>query len=93
MEQEATCRKTTTIGGVLIGIKIDIADGDDWIGLYFNDELVFQDHSIPAVTLLKLLNQEIVEFSEHFEVDLDWLFENGSFPKELEKVKRIRKLY
>lgn len=67
-------------------MKIDIVDGDTWQGLYLNNTLVMQDHSISLVDALKLLEDEVVEFSGRWECSLEWLDAQGCFPEKLEDV-------
>jgi hypothetical protein len=67
-------------------MKIDIVDGDTWHGLYLNDNLAMQDHSISLVDALKLLEDEVVEFSGRWFCSLDWLDKAGTMPRKLEDV-------
>jgi hypothetical protein len=67
-------------------MKIDFVDGDTWQGLYLDDTLVLQDHSISLVAVLRLLEDKVVEFSGRWECSLDWLDSLGHFPEKLEDV-------
>lgn len=65
---------------------IDIVDGDDWKGLYINDKLVLQDHSLDVRAVLALLEDEVVECRSYIRADLDWLAGVGHFPSDLSDV-------
>ncbi len=63
--------------------KIDIVRGDDWMGVYENNELIYEGHSIDESTLLDLLRikHEVVY------ADLNWLDSQGRLPIKLEDVE------
>lgn len=63
--------------------------GDTWIGIYRDDALIYQNHNIAWDTLLKLVNEEKVEYFGRYECCLDWLDSVGHFPNRLRDV-RIR---
>ena len=64
-------------------MKITIVDGDDWIGIYKDGNLVYEDHSITSCELLK-----IVDIAHEFkEADYEWIGNLGNFPKLLDQVK------
>lgn len=72
-----------------MGAKIDLVKADNWEGLYVNDKLVLQDHTISAIAVLRAVNHEIVECSEVIEAELEWMDKLGSLPKNLEDVIRV----
>lgn len=64
------------------------AMGDDWNGLFINGKLVMEDHHLKmkdvqaAMKAAGALGVEI-EFAE---VDMDWMWEVGSFPSDISEV-------
>lgn len=66
---------------------ITLIDADTWIGIYVDDKLVFENHSISPHNLLKLLNYSKIEYFGRFEASLDWLDSRGSLPLLLNDVK------
>jgi len=71
--------------------RIDIVDGDDWEGLFFDGHLLEQDHGLGLVKMLTLLSTRIGE-GDTFVVkshscDLDWLDGLGRFPSLFKDVK------
>jgi hypothetical protein len=71
-----------------MGIVIDIVDGDDWIGLYFNDKLVSQGHSLNVWDVLKLLQDEAIYCRDYIHADMDWMIQTGHLPNHLDDVVR-----
>ena len=67
--------------------KIVYVHSDDWCGLYVNDKLIYENHSIPTVTFAELMmgNQPIESFNMQC-VDLDWMHEVGNLPENLNDV-------
>lgn len=65
---------------------ITFIDGDDWIGIYSDDYLVFEDHSIRPDELLKLFNRQEINYFGRFEACLDWLDAESRFPRNLKDV-------
>jgi hypothetical protein len=60
--------------------------GDDWAGVYFNDVLVYECHSVNWLYVMnKLVNKHILSFRE-FEVDGEWLEIEGGMPPDLKSV-------
>jgi hypothetical protein len=63
--------------------KVTLVMGDDWDGLYIDDVLVYENHSIPNMTLIEELG-----ISYHvIYPDQEWLEENGRLPTHLHEVK------
>jgi hypothetical protein len=62
--------------------------GDDWQGLYLNDELVIEDHRVRVEDALNAVIQGggISEFSWR-DCDYEWLSDVGNLPKSLTDVK------
>jgi hypothetical protein len=71
-----------------MGTVIDIVDGDDWVGLYFNDTLVSQGHSLNIWDVLNLLQDEVVECRDYIHADMDWMATIGHLPNNLDDVVR-----
>ncbi len=53
----------------------------DWSGIYIDNELDYEGHSIPVWVWLDLFNLSNVTQAIQFEVDGEWLEEGGSFPQ------------
>lgn len=58
--------------------------GGDWVGLYVNDVLIFEGHSLSGVQLLDLLALPF----ECVEADEEWLADCGNLPTTLADVRR-----
>jgi hypothetical protein len=71
-----------------MGTVIDIVDGDDWVGIYFNDTLVSQGHSLNIWDVLNLLQDEVVECRDYIHADMDWMATIGHLPNRLDDVVR-----
>ncbi len=67
-------------------MKVTFVLGDDWTGLYIDDELVIENHSLSAGQVLKAIG---VEFNT-IVADEDWLEEHGSLPDALKDVKKTK---
>lgn len=69
-------------------MRIDFVDGDTWVGLYFDGELVEEGHSISAWQAVKLLAyaDRKVEIGERWEASGNWLDTLGHFPVDLKDV-------
>lgn len=66
---------------------VHIVECDDWSGVYINNELVFEDHSISTKILSEILNEnkptnDII----HIDADPDWMYEVGTLPDDLKDV-------
>ena len=69
-------------------MKITLAQGDDWVGIYFDEKLVHQNHSISAAQLLRLLKNSLDNiFVDEIIVNEEWLENLGHFPNNLSEVK------
>ena len=68
-------------------IKVTLVNADDWQGLYFNDELQYENHIISAKEALEIVSciKEPFDFETVY-VDEDWLYELGTFPGKLSEV-------
>jgi hypothetical protein len=66
---------------------ITLIDCDTWIGIYADDKLLYEGHSITPNNLLKLLNHTKIEYFGRYEASLDWLETRGNLPRLLEDVK------
>ncbi len=65
-------------------VKISIVYGDDWVGLYIDGKLAYDNHQINAEDLLDVLKIDY----ESFSCDLEWLEERGCLPDDLDEVKK-----
>lgn len=72
-----------------MGTRVDIVDGDTWIGIYIDEKLVYEDHSIWPWDLVKLLEHKSVEFGGKHEASCEWIDTIGSFPVDLGDVVTI----
>ena len=61
--------------------------GDTWMGIYKDDDLIYQDHNIDWDNLLKLVEHEKIEYVGKYECSLQWLDGVGHLPEKLEDVK------
>lgn len=64
--------------------KIVFVEGDEWEGLYIDNKLATEDHSLSVFEVLDLIgvNYKVVY------PDDDWLYKVGKLPERLGKVKR-----
>lgn len=66
---------------------IHVVNCDDWCGVYINEELVYEDHSISTKTLAEILKEnKPVDDIVHIEADPDWMYEVGRLPDDLKDV-------
>lgn len=69
--------------------RLTLVSGDDWEGLFHKGELLDEDHSIQRKTLvrymreLKTLDINFVDLNDE---GIEWLHENGSFPKYFSEI-------
>lgn len=63
--------------------KITLIYTDDWMGLYIDDNLVYEGHEIEEEVLLKHLNIDC----DALWADEEWLNNRGNLPKKLEDVQ------
>lgn len=63
--------------------KITFVDGDDWEGLYINNKLVLENHSLRISDVLKALGIKY----ESIIADDEWLASCGNLPENLADVK------
>ena len=62
---------------------ITIVNGSDWIGIYIDGQLVYENHDIEPERLLDLVNVTY----ESCQVDYDWLCKRGTLPKDALELK------
>ncbi len=60
---------------------ITIVKADDWIGIYKDDDLLYENHSIDADELLRVLGIEYKYISAE-----NYLYEHGNCPDSLKDV-------
>ena len=74
-------------------VDIKLVRGDDWCGLYFDDVLVYENHSIDFTHLFSLLSHKCDDRTSanikvtEYGCNIDWLEEKGSFPQRFEEVE------
>lgn len=61
--------------------------GDNWMGIYRDDWLIYQGHNIAWDDLLKLVEYTTVEYFGRYDCCLDWLDEVGHLPEQLKDVR------
>lgn len=71
--------------------RLIVAEADDWSGIYLDDKLIFEAHSILPIKLLEIaLNAQppitSIDDVECAWVDIDWLDELGNLPKDISEV-------
>ena len=67
---------------------VDIVDADDYIGIYFDEKLVYHESRyISAADVFKLCENLVIDFRGTWECSLEWIDEVGAMPKKLEDVK------
>jgi len=64
-------------------MKLDIVRNDDWCGIYVDEILITENHTIELEDLLTLLK---IPFQSKW-VDTGWLFDRGNLPTHLSEVE------
>jgi hypothetical protein len=59
---------------------------DDWVGLYADDELAVEGHSINAYEALRPFINAQIEDVVMFEIDYTWMWDRGKFPQHLSDI-------
>jgi hypothetical protein len=67
--------------------QITLVNGDNWQGLYINEKLVMQDHSITGHDVMRLMLYQVFDNSETLYPDQDWLDNLGNYPTNLVDVR------
>lgn len=62
--------------------KFTIVDLDDWVGIYQDGEIIYQDHSIDPYWLLDHFGIEYNEMSLNDD-GLEWMLGEGYLPDEI----------
>lgn len=65
--------------------EVVLVKGDDWEGIYINGRLIFENHSLSAKEIFRILGFDIID------VDDQWLGDRGSFPENISEVKKEEK--
>lgn len=61
-------------------------EGGDWAGLYIDGELIDENHSLYVGHVLEALESRgLIEY-EGFEVNGDWMLDNGRLPEEFSEI-------
>lgn len=71
-------------------MKIVLTYGDDWQGLYINDVLITEGHSVTVAEAVEAISERLPRLDISFETkeaNYAWLNDRGGFPDKLEKVK------
>ena len=74
-------------------MKITLVNGDDWEGIYIDNELMMENHSLHLGRTLKLIQDKMsgrmdkIEHLSEIVADGEWLEERGCLPKKLDEVK------
>lgn len=58
----------------------------DWCGIYIDDNLLTEGHSIPAHEWLDIVENQSIFKTQNLEVEGDWLEEGGSFPQSFSDI-------
>lgn len=53
----------------------------DWCGIYIDDKLYTEGHSIPTWEWLQIIKTLLIDTTKEYEVDGDWLEEGGKLPQ------------
>jgi hypothetical protein len=69
-------------------MKVVQAQGDDWNGLFIDGRLVMEDHRLKTKDIQAAMKDAGVLGTEiqFKEVDMDWMYEVGSFPINMSEV-------
>ena len=69
-------------------IRVVYAQADDWQGLFINSELIMEDHKLkPSDVQAALKENDALGVEIEFkDVDLDWMYDVGSFPNNIAEV-------
>jgi len=62
----------------------------DWSGIYIDNQLDYEGHSIPVWVWLDLFNLSGVTEAVQFEVDGEWLESCGNFPEFFSDIPKER---
>lgn len=61
-----------------------VSNGDDWMGLYIDGVLAFENHTIRVRDVLVALKIEC----DWVECDRGWIYNRGTLPRDLSEVVR-----
>ena len=69
-------------------MKVVYAQADDWEGLFINGQLITEDHKLKPRDIQSILkdNNALGVEMEFKNVDLDWMYDIGSFPSNIDEV-------
>lgn len=73
-------------------MKITLVNGDEWVGLYIDDKLVIENHSLRPREILQSIKDAfgidayLFQYEE-LTPDEDWLSERGRLTKKLKDVR------
>lgn len=67
-------------------VKMTFARADDWVGIYVDDALITEGHSIYAEAAARIAIEHDAEVVESRDVDLDWIHYMGNLPALIEDV-------
>lgn len=66
--------------------RMTFAQADDWVGIYIDNALMAEGHSIPAVEASEIAIDYGATTVESRDVDLDWIHDMGNLPVLMEDV-------
>lgn len=64
---------------------ISSASGD-WCGIYIDDKLLTEGHSIPVYEWLDIIQRQTIYKTQEVEVCGDWLEEGGNLPQSFSEI-------
>jgi hypothetical protein len=70
--------------------QMALVDCDTWQGLYVNDELVWQGHTISLRDASKFILHHVFDDFRVYEADLDWMDAQSYLPAKLQEVRVLR---
>lgn len=68
-------------------VVMTIVDGSDWSGVYIDDDLIFEGHSLDPFFVAELAVDRRVEGVVRLYADIEWLEDRGDLPANLFDVK------
>jgi len=74
-------------------MKLTRVTSDDWEGLYLDNKLIAQNHSVDTyyalMVALKTTNPLVIDIIDLQLVDEDWIESVGRFPDNLEDIPKV----
>lgn len=60
----------------------------DWSGIYIDNQLDYEGHSIPVWVWIDLFNLNSISEAVQFQVDGEWLEDGGNFPQLFDDIPK-----